>query len=215
MLARTGLFALGVADDAAPTDLESVFIGDLPWLLEATDPAGFPDALALAPLPERVARVRASLEAAGPRPWIALTWRGGVASTGPARTQVKEYDAGALGEALQGTPGTWIGIQRLPRPGELARISSAIGATVHDFSAMNDDLEDMLALLGLVDEYIGVSNANAHLRASARVGATMQVLVAHPPEWRWGLAAGRSPWFRAMRVVRQQPDGRWEALHRR
>jgi tetratricopeptide (TPR) repeat protein len=217
MLARTGLFALGIEGENAPAapELESVFIGDLPWLLDARDPKRFPDALALAPLPQRVARMRAALEAAGPRPWIALTWRGGVASTGPARTQLKEFEPARLGAALRGLPGTWIGIQRLPRPGELERLSDAIGMGVHDFSGANDDLEDMLALLWLVDEYIGVSNANTHLRASASVEATMQVLVPHPPEWRWMLAGETSPWFRSMRVIRQQPDGRWEALHRR
>lgn len=216
MLARTGLFALGIEDDNTPAaGLESVFIGDLPWLLDARGAERFPEALALSPLPERVARVRASLEAAGPRPWVALTWRGGVASPGPARTQVKEVEPSRLGEALRGVPGTWIGIQRLPRPGEFERFSAAIGAQVHDFSGSNDDLEDMLALLSLVDEYIGVSNANAHLRASAGAGATMQVLVPHPPEWRWGLAGDKAPWFPSMRVIRQQPEGPWEPLHRR
>jgi tetratricopeptide (TPR) repeat protein len=216
MLARTALFELGVAGEDAPAaGLESVFIGDLPWLLEARDPQRLPQALALSPLPERVARIRASLDAAGPRPWTALTWRGGVASAGPARTQLKELEPSRLGEVLHGLPGTWIGIQRLPRPGELERLSAAIGATVHDFSGANDDLEDMLALLSLVDDYIGVSNANVHLRAGADAGATMQVLVPHPPEWRWGLAGETSPWFRSMRVIRQRPDGGWEALHRR
>jgi tetratricopeptide (TPR) repeat protein len=233
MLGRTGLFTLGIAEGDTPAaGLESIFIGDLPWLLGANDPARFPEALALAPLPERVARMRALLEASGPRPWIALTWRGGVASSGPARTQVKEIEAAWLGDALRGsggtphagllggTPhagllgGTWIGIQRLPRPGEREAFSAALGAKVHDFSATNDDLEDMLALLSLADEYIGVSNANAHLRASAGRDKTMQVLVPHPPEWRWGLEGARSPWFPAMRVTRQQPEGRWEALHR-
>jgi hypothetical protein len=127
---------------------------------------------------------------------------------------VKDIDPAWLGEEVRGVPGTWIGIQRLPRPGEFERFSAALGVQVHDFSAVNDDLEDMLAVLSLVDEYIGVSNANAHLRASAGVDATMQVLVPHPPEWRWGLAGVRSPWFAAMRVTRQQPGGRWEALHR-
>jgi hypothetical protein len=125
---------------------------------------------------------------------------------------MKEVEPSWLGEEVRGTQRTWIGIQRLPRPGELERFSAAIDARVHDFSAVNDDLEDMLALLWLVDEYIGVSNANAHLRAS--VGGAMQVLVPHPPEWRWGLAGAMSPWFAAMRVIRQQPEGRWEALHR-
>ena len=40
----------------------------------------------------------------------------------------------------------------------------------------------MLALLSLLDEYVGVSNANAHLRAG--LGRSMQVLVAHPPDVR-------------------------------
>jgi hypothetical protein len=214
MLARTGLFALGLEPDAAPiADLEALFIGDLPWLLGAGDPANFPDALPLSPLPARVARMRSRLEAAGPAPWIALTWRGGVASAGPARTQVKEIGAQRLGEELRDMRATWIGIQRLPASGEFAQFSTALGATVHDFSAVNDDLEDMLALLSIADDYVGVSNANAHLRAS--LGGTMQVLVPHPPEWRWGAAGPGSAWFGAMRVVRQQPDGRWEPLHRR
>ncbi|HEX9782720.1 MAG TPA: hypothetical protein VGA56_08320 [Opitutaceae bacterium] len=37
---------------------------------------------------------------------------------------------------------------------------------------MNEDLEDMLALLAVVDDYVGASNTNMHLRASAgRTGA--------------------------------------------
>jgi hypothetical protein len=75
---------------------------------------------------------------------------------------------------------------------------------VHDLSAANDDLEDMLALLSLVDEYVGMSNANAHLRAG--LGRTMQVLVPNPPEWRWGISGERSPWFRSMRIHRPSPD---------
>lgn len=214
MLARSGLFTLGIeGDDASDAGVETVYVGDLPGLLEAHDPARFPHALDLSPLPQRVARMRALLEAAGPRPWTALTWRAGVASSGPARTQVKELAPAQLGAALHGARGTWIGIQRLPRPGEREAMSAAIGADVGDFSEANDDLEDMLALLSLVDGYVGVSNANAHLRAS--VGGTMEVLVPHPPEWRWGLAGEASPWFRSMRVIRQQPDGRWDDLHRR
>ena len=216
MLARTGLFDLGLAPDDAPLgDLQGLFVGDLPWLLGADDPARLPEPLPLTALPERLVSMRARLEAAGPRPWTALTWRGGVASAGPARTQVKELAASRLAEALRGRPGTWIGIQRLPRPGEFATFAEALGAAVHDFSAANEDLEEMLALLALVDDYVGVSNANAHLRAGARAAAPMQVLVPHPPEWRWGLAGEASPWFPGMRVVRQQPDGRWDALHRR
>jgi tetratricopeptide (TPR) repeat protein len=208
MLARTGLFALGAAGETMPSPgLEAIFIGDLPWLFEAHDPARFPPALPLDPMPERVARMRVALEGAGPRPWIALTWRAGIASAGPARTQVKEIDPEKLGELLRGGQGTWIGIQRLSREGEYDRLRAALGAPVHDFSATNDDLEDMLALLSLVEEYIGMSNANTHLRAG--VGGSMQVLVPYPPEWRWGVAGERSPWFPTMRILRQSATGDW------
>jgi hypothetical protein len=45
-----------------------------------------------------------------------------------------------------------------------------------------------------------------HLAAAA--GATADVLVPFPPEWRWGVA-GESPWFPGFRVFRQRPDGDW------
>jgi len=212
MLARTGDFALGLDVDGAPAPgLEAVPIGDLPWLLAAHDPARFPPPLSLAPREDRAAHARASLEALGPRPWIAVTWRGGVASAGPSRTQVKEAPLERLGRALRGLPATWIGIQRLPREGEYGRIAEALGAPVHDMSAANDALEDMLALLACCDRYVTVSNANVHLRAG--VGGAVEVLVPQPPEWRWGVAGARSPWFPEAAVHRQRADGDWgEAL---
>ena len=210
LLQRTGLFALGVRAPSEPAgNEEPVAIGDLPWLLGMDDPAAFPPALPLAALPDRAAAMRKKLAALGPGPHVGVTWRGGVESAGPSRTQLKEIAPAQLGGALRVKRAQWISVQRLPRAGETEALAQALGAAVHDFSALNDDLEDMLALLTLLDEYIGVSNANAHLRAG--LGGSMQVLVAHPPEWRWMRAGERSPWFRAMRTHRQAADGSWSA----
>jgi len=209
MLARTGHFPLGLDVDAAPAPgLEAIPIGDLPWLLAAHDAARFPPPLALAPRGDRTARVRASLEALGPRPWVALTWRGGIASAGPSRTQVKQAPLEKLGQALRGLPATWIGVQRLPREGEYGRIAEALGAPLHDLGGANDALEDMLALLACCDRYVAVSNANVHLRAG--VGGPVDLLVPQPPEWRWGVAGERSPWFPEAAVYRQRADGDWD-----
>ncbi len=165
----------------------------------------------LSPQPERLARLNERLLALGPRPWIALTWRGGVASTGPSRSQLKEVGVEALGAALRARRATWISVQRHPGAGERERLAAALDAPVHDSSDANDELEEMLGLLFLVDGYIGVSNANSHLRAA--LAKPMQVLVAHPPEWRWGVAGERSVWFPEARVYRQGLDGDWsEAL---
>ncbi|MGZ5032783.1 MAG: tetratricopeptide repeat protein [Usitatibacter sp.] len=209
LLERTGLFALGVDHERAPAaGLEAVFIGDLPWLLAADDPRHFPAPLALSPQPERVERLRASFQALGPRPWVALTWRAGTTTPGPVRTQLKEIAPAQLGRALRAHEATWISAQRLPRGGEREALADALGAPVHDASAANDDLEEILALLGVVDGYVGVSSANTHLRAA--LGASMQVLVPYPPEWRWGLEGSRSPWFPTVSVLRQDASGRWD-----
>ena len=68
------------------------------------------------------------------------------------------------------------------------------------------ELETMLAVMACLDEYIGVSNTNMHLRAA--VGKSGRVLVPHPADYKW-MAAGRSPWFPAFKVYRQSVDGGW------
>lgn len=201
LLARTGLF------DPAAEGAERLFVGDLPWLLQANDPASFPPPLALRPEAARLARWREMLARHGPPPHVALTWRAGTESRGPVRTQLKEIAPETFAKALHGTRATWVSVQRLPRPGEREALEAALGAPIADASGANEDLEDALALVGAVDDYVGVSNANTHLRAAA--GGSMRVLVPWPAEWRWMAGAERSPWFPAMRVVRQQPDGRW------
>jgi tetratricopeptide (TPR) repeat protein len=208
MLGRTGLFALGLEDLEAPTrELERIAIGDLPWELDRDQAPP----LRFAADVTRVTRLREAIAVDRGSPLVALTWRGGLASQGPSTTQVKAIDPKLLGSVLARPGLRWISIQRLPHPGEREALEHALGSPVLDLSAANDDLEEMLALLCLVTGYVGVSNANTHLRAG--LGKPMDVLVAHPPEWRWGLRAA-SPWFPEARLHRQAASGEWhlEAL---
>ena len=62
-------------------------------------------------------------------------------------------------------------------------------------------------MVALIDDYVGVSNTNMHLRAAA--GKTARVLVPCPAEWRW-MASGSSPWFPGFGIYRQALNGRWE-----
>jgi len=78
---------------------------------------------------------------------------------------------------------------------------------------LNEDLEEMLALLTALDDYLGVSNTNMHLRAG--IGRTARVLVPWPVEWRWMISGDESPWYPGFRIYRQRQDGDWhEALTR-
>ncbi|QJR11399.1 hypothetical protein DSM104443_02474 [Usitatibacter rugosus] len=201
MLQRTGHFALGcAAESQAAPDLEAIYVGDLPWLTGADDASRFPPALPLTPLADRIDALQRELEALGPAPRIAITWRAGVAAKGATRAQVKEAVTDWIVGELRGSAATLVSVQRNPVPGSREALERALGATVHDLSDANADLEDMLALMDLVDDYVGPSNTNTHLRAGVAKG--QRVYVPDPPEWRWMVEGETSPWYPGMRVSR-------------
>lgn len=202
MLARTKVFDRVFAPDQRTGEFDRrLLMADLPFLLGHARAEDSPLALPIPAEPDSVARMRARLEAAGPAPWIGVTWRAGVSGS-----TLREVPVGPLGAALAGSHGTVVLVQRHPRAEDIADVTAALGRTAADLTDVNEDLEAMLALMSLVDVYVSVSNTNVHLRASA--GRPSHVLVPHPPEWRWS-AAGTSPWFSDAKVYRQRPDHNW------
>lgn len=170
----------------------------------------YPPSLAIAPLPGRIEEMRQRLAAAGPGPYMGLTWRAGVPPReqgGGDWTLYKATVIADLAKAISVFPGTLLVLQRGPVPGEIATVAQTAGRPLQDFSDLNDDLEGMLALLALIEEYIGVSNTNMHLRAA--VGKTARVLVPAPAEWRWMQSGEASPWFPGYSLYRQDNDGVW------
>ncbi len=183
----------------------TVSVSDLPLLLGMDDASKIPAPLALSPLPERLEAMHAKLATLGPPPYVGITWRAG---TKEKRKLYKEAPLSMLAEVLKPLAATVLILQRHPQAGEIEAFSQVLGRPAYDLSAANEDLEDMLALLKLLDEYVGVSNTNMHLRAGA--GRTARVLVPHPPEWRWMAEGEESQWFRGFKVYRQGHDKTWE-----
>src|SRR5262249_8493309 len=93
---------------------------------------------------------------------------------------------------------------------EMETFSKAYGRRAHDLSALNENLEDIAAVLSLIDEYVGVSNTNIHMRAGLR--KTARVLVPFPAEFRWMDAGGDSPWFPRFPIYRQGADRDWHGV---
>ncbi len=213
VLARSALFEHFIAPESAPAgDLAVIWVGDLPGLLGADDGASLPTALPVASDPARRAALAAYLARFGPGPFVGLTWRAGLSRAGRL-VLAKEAPAADLAGSLVGVEATFISLQRSPRPGEIAGIAAALGRPVHDGASLNDRLEDALAAMEVLDEYVSVSNTNVHLRAGA--GRSARVLVPWPAEWRWLRDAERSPWFPQMPLYRQDAQGDWSAALRR
>jgi tetratricopeptide (TPR) repeat protein len=210
LLQRSGVFIRCIPDhEPGPAHGLQAWAGDLPFLLGAPAPIDCPP-LKLDADPSHLSAVRSRLHALGPAPYVALTWRAGTQSlldNNP--TLFKAIDLQGLANGLRGVEGTLISVQRHPKAGETESLSTLLGRKVHDWSGANEDLEEMLAVMELVDEYIGVSNTNMHLRAG--VGRGAKVLVPQPPEWRWMAEGDQSPWFPGIKVLRQQVNGSWQA----
>ena len=198
-----------VAGEEAPYD---VLVGDLPYLAGMCATRDIPPSLALPLDGGRVASLREALRAFGPPPYLGMTWQGGRVKKsghkGAWRALHKEIPPAMLGKLASNWPGTVVVLQRQPGQEDMAGFAKAVGRPCLDWSGLNDDLQDVIAGLSLLDEYVGVSNTNMHLLAG--LGKTARVLVPQPAEWRWMATGDESPWFPGFRIYRQLPGKNWD-----
>ncbi|MCC7273063.1 MAG: tetratricopeptide repeat protein [Alphaproteobacteria bacterium] len=194
-----------LARPTAPPD-RRLPLGDLPFLVAAHRSDPHPPALALSAPPRRRAAVARRLAEIAAGPWLGATWRAGVRAGGAL---FKEVPPARLGAALRSWPGPVAVLQRAPRPDDVAAFQAGLGRPVVDLSALNERLEDMLAVLDCLAEHVGVSSTNVHLRAG--LGRPSRVLVPWPAEFRWRAGAERSPWFPDSPTYRQGAGGDWAA----
>ena len=210
LLARAAIVDEILPPDAARADGETIAVGDLPFLLGTDDDMRPPPSISIPTDPTNEQALRTRLEAFGPPPWVGVTWRAGTANR--QRLLFKEAPAEMLAAALPAAA-TVVAVQRGAATGEIDDFARRLGRPVLDLSGANDDLEDLLALSGLLDTYVAVSNTMVHLRAAR--GRTSRVLVPVPAEFRWMSSGAESPWFPGCPVYRQSADGGWAAAFAR
>jgi ADP-heptose:LPS heptosyltransferase len=69
------------------------------------------------------------------------------------------------------------------------------------------DFADTAALVAALDLVITVDTAVAHLAGA--LGVETWVLLPHFPDWRWGVAGERTPWYPSLRLFRQPTFDAW------
>ncbi|HEY2628850.1 MAG TPA: hypothetical protein VGI57_06950, partial [Usitatibacter sp.] len=145
---------------------------------------------------------------------IGVAWRAGTIAaptSGRKSFLYKDLSPRTLGECLAGLPFDVVSIQRTPVENATHELEEALGAKVSDCSDVNADLEDTLALLSLLDDYVGVSSTNIHLLGL--LGRTGRILIPFPPDWRWQ-SHGESLWHPGFVTYRQSPDRDWSGALR-
>ena len=212
LAARADLFAgTGSEDEPDPLPCDVELLSSDLALASGRE---FAPPLPLAPEPARLEAAAARLRAFGPPPYIGVTWGAGLTAEERKSYQdraiwVKRVPPAELGQVLSGLRASVLILQRKPDTQDVQAFCGALGRPALDASDSNDDLRDAVALLSLLDDYIGVSNTNMHLMAGL-TGKRARVLVQSPPEWRWAMRGDESPWFPAFRLYRQAPDWSWK-----
>lgn len=187
-------------------------IGDLPLMAMQCGISEIPEPLPLVPDNKLVDKYRAELAKIGPAPYVAVTWRAGPKGRkhrAGIRALEKVINPTLLGGLLAKSNATIINLQRLPLPDEVLAFQKALGRKPADYSALNNNLQGMLALLSLVDDYFTVSNSNLHLREG--LAKPSYVFVNRPlQDWRWQAEGESSVWYPSSRVYRQEKDKSWQ-----
>lgn len=176
----------------------TLFIGDLPKLLQIDSVDLIPPALSLNINQHHVETFQIAL-AHHQGPLLGITWRAGIQRFGHLS---KEVPFEELIASIKHLNTNIVVLQRNPSDNEMQLLKNTFGDRLIDASLVNNDLEKMLALLSLLDAYIAVSNTNIHLAAS--IGKKCHLLVPFPAEWRWGYLENKfSPWYPTFKIYRQ------------
>lgn len=188
-------------------------VDDLPLLLNIKNEESLPPALPLQPTDAALNKIKNMLTDHLQTPLMGITWRAGSRKRQPnpeLKYQVlqKEISLEVFCDAIEGYEGRFVILQRIPEQQELDYLHQRFKDKVIDLSELNNNLEDMLALLSLLDRYVGVSNTNLHLREGLQLKT--DILVPYPPEWRWQHKTGNSPWFPNTTVFRQTAQNTWD-----
>ena len=180
-----------------------VAIGSLPRYLrksvnEFPQHAGY-----LLPDAGRVREWRQRLAANGGTPTVGLSWRGGSRKTRGGLRSLELADLLPLAASL---PRRFICLQRGDCSAEID-MARAAGMHIEHWPGVLDDMEDSAALIAALDLVVSVDNTMVHLAGA--VGQLCWALLAHLPDWRYGIEGTTMPWYPSVRLFRQAEDRAW------
>jgi len=189
--------AVAIEAPLPAADLEAPLMS-LPLLLGLGDATPEVASPALAP-PPAVALARDG------RPVVGLVWAG---------SPVNESDAWRsltlqrLRPALAVGGLRWLSLQFGPRAADIA--AAGLADRLADPGERLGDFAATAGFVAAVDLVVTVDTAMAHLAGALAKEAW--VLLAHVPDWRWGLAGETTPWYPSLRLLRQRSPGDWDGV---
>jgi tetratricopeptide (TPR) repeat protein len=156
----------------------------------------------------RVQYWRTRLSALGDGMKIGISWRGGTSRTRRVR---RSLTLQTLSPLLRVQGACWINLQYGERAAEIASLRASDGIAVTDWpEAIDGDYDETAALVSALDLVISVTTTLVHLTGA--LGKPAWVMVAHAPEWRYGMQGDTMPWYPSVKLFRQPEPQTWETV---
>jgi tetratricopeptide (TPR) repeat protein len=135
---------------------------------------------------------------------IGIAWAGGVHHQNDHR---RSLPPAMLEPLLAMDQIAWFSLQQGEREREIAQM-----ATAGSLTRLPQDTPWVAtaALIDALDAVVTVDTSIAHLAGA--LGKPAFVLLPFAPDWRWGLAATRTPWYPTARLFRQPRIGDWASV---
>lgn len=128
-------------------------------------------------------------------PTVGLSWRGGSRKT---RGGLRSLELADLLPLAAGLPRRFICLQRGDCSAEID-MARAAGMHIEHWPGVLDDMEDSAALIAALDLVVSVDNTMVHLAGA--VGQLCWALLAHLPDWRYGIEGTTMPWYPSVQIV--------------
>jgi tetratricopeptide (TPR) repeat protein len=101
----------------------------------------------------------------------------------------------------------WFSLQKGPREEAILTVPGS-GAIVRLDPAV--ELVETTALIDTLDVVVTVDTSIAHIACA--LGKPTWVMLPYAPDWRWGIAGERTPWYASARLFRQSSVGDWAGV---
>lgn len=93
---------------------------------------------------------------------------------------------------------------------QLAKLDGVIEHKINDIGSEFRDYRDTAAALLQMNLLITVDTSICHLAGC--LGVPTWIMISNPPEWRWLLQSGKTPWYSSARLFRQERPQDWEPV---
>ena len=157
------------------------------------------------PDPFRVMHYKSKLASLGRGPYIALCWVGGLKNT-------RVLDRSMTLATLKPVRDKYfcVSAQYNDRNPWLDRDMEENGLIKIDEESAGADLAEQAALFKAVDAVVTVQQSSVHVAGA--IGAPCYAMIAHNPQWRYGMKGTTIPWYRSVQLFRKPEGGKWDAV---